>query len=83
MWRKRVENVEIVALTLEQRMRLDANRNVEIARLALIAAGVALPRHTDPRVVCQSRRDLDRQRLALHLHLLPAACGTRRLALAS
>src|SRR5579864_6584898 len=73
--------MHVVALPAEDRVRFDAKRDVEIAGLSAISASVALARHANPGVVGKTARNLHGQRLRAHLHLLPAARRTRRLAL--
>src|SRR5262245_47428552 len=64
-------------------MRLHADRDVEIARVARVAAHMAFAGDADAGLVGQARRHVDRQRLALHPDLLPAARRADGLALAA
>ena len=48
-------DVQVVAVAPEQRMRLHADGDVEIAVFAAVAPDVSLARHADPRAVRQTR----------------------------
>ena len=69
-------DVQVVAFAPEQRMRLHADVDVEIAGLAAVAAGVPFP---GTRIRAPSARpggDADGHRLRPHLDLIAAARGT-------
>src|SRR5207245_1497613 len=73
--------VQIVAFTPEQRVRLDVNRDVEVAALPAVAAHVSFAGHADARPVRQTRLDLNRQPLAAHFDLLACTGRAARLPL--
>src|SRR5919201_3970044 len=62
-------------------MRLDMDRVVQVAIRPAVAAHVTLSWNTNPRVVRQPWRNVDRERLALNAYLLPSTRGTQRLTL--
>ena len=71
-------HVEIVALATEDGVRLHADGDEEVAVLAAVAPDVPLALHANPRLVRQSGRQFDGERLGPHLDLLPAAGRTTR-----
>ena len=65
--RDRHAAIEVGAVALEERMRLDRQENVEIARRAAAHARLALAGEADARAVLDAGRNIDRQRaLARH-----------------
>src|SRR5207253_3131720 len=69
--------VQIVAVALEHRMRLDVDLDVQIARRPAVDAGLAVAGRADPHPVVDARRDLHFERLGF-LHLArPVAVHAR------
>ena len=70
--RDRHDDVEVVAVAPEHRMRLHQQRHVQIARLAAVLPGVALAGDPDPRAVGQPGRHVQREQLGSRLELVAA-----------
>ncbi len=81
--RDRHDEVKVVALAPEQRMRFDTHRDVEIAVLTGPASRVAHPGNANARAVGEPSGHADRQRLGSYPSLVAAAGMTPRFRLAA